>query len=150
MPLRAPRSGRSLTETMHERPDDDQLVTVLAVDDQAVFRHTARELIAATEGFQQLAEAASGPQALRLAALLHPDLVLLDVRMPGMDGIETARRLVEQDPDVVVVLVSLEARVDLPSSVETAAAAAHIRKHQLTPRALRALWRAHGRDGHHC
>ena len=67
-----------------------------------------------------------------------------------MDGIETARRLVEQDPDVVVVLVSLEARVDLPSSVETAAAVAHIPKHQLTPRALRALWRAHGHDDHGC
>jgi two-component system response regulator AlgR len=134
---------------MSGHPDDGHLVTVLAVDDQAVFRHTARDLIAATEGFQQLAEAASGPQALRLAALLHPDLVLLDVRMPGMDGIETARRLVEQDPNVVVVLVSLEARVDLPSSVETAAAA-HIRKHQLTPRALRALWRAHGHAAHGC
>lgn len=67
-----------------------------------------------------------------------------------MDGIETARRLVEQDPDVVVVLVSLEAPVDLPSSVETAAAAAHIRKHQLTPHALHALWRAHGHDDHNC
>lgn len=135
---------------MSERPDDDRVVTVLAVDDQAVFRHTARELIAATEGFQQLAEAASGPQALRLAAVLRPDLVLLDVRMPGMDGIETARRLVAQDPDVVVVLVSLEARVDLPSSVETAAAVAHIRKQQLTPRALRAVWCAHGRTDHAC
>lgn len=134
---------------MSKHPDDDGLVTVLAVDDQAVFRHTARELIAATKGFQQLAEATSGPQALRLAALLHPDLVLLDVRMPGMDGIETARRLVEQDPDVVVVLVSVEAPVDLPSTVETAAAA-FIRKHQLTPRALRALWRAHGHGDHDC
>jgi CheY-like chemotaxis protein len=135
---------------MSARLDDDRPVTVLAVDDQAVFRHTARDLIAATKGFQQVAEAASGPQAVRLAAVLRPDLVLLDVRMPGMDGIETARRLVEQDPEVVVVLVSLEARVDLPSSIETGAAAAHIRKDQLNPRALHALWREHGRAGHAC
>jgi DNA-binding NarL/FixJ family response regulator len=118
-------------------------VTVLAVDDQAVFRHTARELIAATDGFQQIAEAGSGEQALVLAAELHPDLVLVDVRMPGMDGIETARRLIDQDSSVVVVLVSLEAAIDLPAAVAEAGAAAHIRKQELSPRALRALWRAH-------
>lgn len=119
-------------------------VTVLAVDDQPVFRHTARELIAVTDGFQQIAEAGSGEQALALAAELHPELVLVDVRMPGMDGIETARRLVDQEPGIVVILVSLEAVVDLPTTVAGAGAAAHIRKQELSPRALRALWRAHG------
>jgi DNA-binding NarL/FixJ family response regulator len=119
-------------------------VTVLAVDDQPVFRHTARELIAATDGFQQVAEAGSGEQALALAAELHPELVLVDVRMPGMDGIETARRLIDQEPGTVVILVSLEAVVDLPATVAEAGAAAHIRKQELSPRALRALWRAHG------
>lgn len=124
------------------------MVTVLAVDDQAVFRHTARELIAATPGFQQIAEATSGEQALRLAAELHPDLVLVDVRMPGMDGIETARRLSDQDHHTVVVLVSLEALVDLPAAIAQAGAAAHVRKQDLSPRALRRLWLAHGRRRH--
>jgi two-component system invasion response regulator UvrY len=124
------------------------MVTVLAVDDQAVFRHTARELIAATRGFQQIAEATSGEQALRLAAELHPDLVLVDVRMPGMDGIETARRLTDQDHDVAVVLVSLEELVDLPAAVAQAGAVAHVRKQDLSPRTLRALWRTHGGRGH--
>ncbi|WCB93105.1 hypothetical protein DSM104299_01807 [Baekduia alba] len=119
-------------------------MTVLAVDDQPVFRHTARELIAATDGFQQLAEASSGEQALALAAELHPDLVLVEVRMPGMDGIETTRRLIEQEPGAVVILVSLEAVIDLPEAVTQVGAAAHIRKQELSPRALRALWRAHG------
>jgi two-component system, NarL family, invasion response regulator UvrY len=124
------------------------MVTVLAVDDQAVFRHTARELIAATRGFQQVAEADSGEQALRLAAELHPDLVLVDVRMPGMDGIETARRLTDQDRGAVVVLVSLEAMVDLPATVAQSGAATHMRKQDLSPRALRALWSAHGGRRH--
>lgn len=119
-------------------------VTVLAVDDQAVFRHTARELIAVTDGFQQVAEARSGEQALALAAELHPELVLIDVRMPGMDGVETARRLIDQEPGTVVVLVSLEAVVDLPATVAQAGAAAHVRKQELSPHVLRALWRAHG------
>lgn len=119
-------------------------VTVLAVDDQPVFRHTARELIAATDGFQQIAEAGSGEQALALAAELHPDLVLVDVRMPGMDGIETTRRLIDQEPGTVVILVSLEAARDLPAAVADVGAAAHVRKQELSPRALRALWRSHG------
>lgn len=124
------------------------MVTVLAVDDQAVFRHTARELIAATRGFQQIAEATSGEQALRLAAELHPDLVLVDVRMPGMDGIETARRLIDQDHDVAVVLVSLDALVDLPAAAAQIGAVAHVRKQDLSPRTLSALWRAHGGRRH--
>jgi CheY-like chemotaxis protein len=67
--------------------------------------------------------------------------VLLDVRMPGMDGIETARRLLEGTSDAVVVLISLEAIADLPSSV---GAAVHMRKHELSMRSLRRIWALHG------
>jgi DNA-binding NarL/FixJ family response regulator len=126
-------------------PGSDVPVTVLTVDDQPVFLHAVRMLIAATDGFQQIAEAGSGAQALRLAADLRPDLVLVDVRMPGMDGMETARRLRRQDPSVVVILVSLEEVVDLPSSLATAGAAAHIRKQELSPHTLQRLWAMHGR-----
>jgi two-component system, NarL family, invasion response regulator UvrY len=119
-------------------------VTVLAVDDQEVFRRTARSLIAATPGFEQVGEAASGREALELAADLHPDLVLVDVRMPGMDGIETARRLAGADPDVTVVLISLEEIPQLPSSIDSVGAAAYLRKQDLSTRTLRELWSAHG------
>jgi DNA-binding NarL/FixJ family response regulator len=117
-------------------------ITVLAVDDQEVFRRTARSLIAATPGFEQVGEAASGPEALELAADLHPDLVLVDVRMPGMDGIETARRLAGADPGAMVVLISLEEVPELPSSVASVGAAAYLRKQDLSTRTLRQLWRA--------
>jgi two-component system invasion response regulator UvrY len=119
-------------------------VTVLAVDDQAVFLRAASELIAATPGFEKVAEATSGEEALELAAELRPDLVLLDVRMPGMDGIETARRLRASDPDAVVVLTSLEQVPDLPSAIDTVGAAAYVRKQDLTKRGLADLWAAHG------
>jgi two-component system, NarL family, invasion response regulator UvrY len=124
--------------------DSDSPVTVLAVDDQAVFLRAASELIAATPGFEQVAEATSGAEALELAAELQPDLVLLDVRMPGMDGIETARRLRASDPDAVVVLISLEKVPNLPSSIATVGAAAYLRKQDLTKRALLDVWAAHG------
>jgi DNA-binding NarL/FixJ family response regulator len=121
-------------------------VTVLTVDDHPVFRRAERELLGATAGFEQVAEAASGRQALELAGLLHPDLVLVELRMPGMDGIETARRLAAASPGTVVVLVSVDERADLPADVEDAPVAAYVRKQDLSKAKLAELWRAHGTD----
>jgi DNA-binding NarL/FixJ family response regulator len=118
-------------------------VRVLAVDDQAIFLRTARSLIAATPGFEQVGEAASGPEALRLAADLHPDLALIDVRMPDMDGLETARRLAAIDPHTVIVLISLEPVPELPLSVASVGAEAYLRKQDLSTRALREVWDTH-------
>jgi DNA-binding NarL/FixJ family response regulator len=120
--------------------DAADTVTVLAVDDQAIFLRTARSLIAATPGFEQVGEASSGHEALELAAQLHPDLVLLDVRMPGMDGPETARRLVAAEPGTMVVLISLEEVPELPSSVREAGTTAYVRKQELSTSTLRELW----------
>ena len=118
-------------------------VTVLAVDDQPVFLRAAHDLIAATPGFEQVGEACSGPEALEKAAALRPDLVLLDVRMPGMDGIETARRLADADGEAVVVLISLDAVPEVPP----ASVATHVRKQDLSVRALQAIWAVHSGRG---
>ena len=114
-------------------------VAVLVVDDQPVFLRAARELIAATPGFDAVGEAMSGSEALEMASRLRPDLVLLDVRMPGMDGIETARRLAEVAPDAFVVLISLEAAAEL-DAVAPVGVDAHVRKQDLSVRTLSALW----------
>ena len=95
-------------------------VRVLTVDDQAVFRGIAREVIDATPGFEWVGEAASGEEALEAVARLAPQLVLLDVRMPGLDGIEVARRLRATHPDTVLVLISIEDPIDLPSAAQVA------------------------------
>jgi DNA-binding NarL/FixJ family response regulator len=118
-------------------------VTVLTVDDQAVFRRAAAELIAATPGFEEVGQAASGREALEMATALHPDLVLLDVRMDEMDGIETAERLLASNPDAVVVLISLNEVPEVESAV-AGGVAAHLRKQDLSTRTLRAVWAAHG------
>ena len=125
--------------------NDCEPVTVLAVDDQEIFLRTARSLIAATPGFEQVGEAASGPEALALAADLRPDLVLVDVRMPGMDGFETARRLAGIDPDALVVLISLEELPEAQSSAASVGAAACLRKQDLSTRKLRELWSTYRR-----
>lgn len=117
-------------------------VTVLAVDDQAVFRRAIASLIEATPGFEQVGEASSGSEALALAADVHPDLVLLDVRMPGMDGVETAARLADVDPRIAVVLISLNEVPELEAAPASAGAAACLRKQELSTRRLRELWEA--------
>jgi DNA-binding NarL/FixJ family response regulator len=78
--------------------------TVLIVDDHPSFRLTARALLEA-EGYEVVGEAESGVQALRLAAELLPDLVLLDVQLPDFDGFEVAARLSGGNghaPDIVL------------------------------------------------
>ena len=118
-------------------------VGVLAVDDQPIFLDAAREVVTATPGFDWLAGATCGQDALDAVGELGPRLVLVDVRMPGMDGIETARRLSESHPDVIVVLVSVDVSPALGPAVVASGAAALVRKQEFGPVMLRRLWRNH-------
>jgi len=115
-------------------------VRILTVDDQAPFREAAKSMVAGTPGFEVAGESADGASAIRMARELDPDLVLVDVRMNGMDGIETARRLTQEDPSRVVVLVSGDDLQALSEQVRRSGAAAVLRKHWLSPRLLRGLW----------
>src|ERR1700741_1251900 len=115
-------------------------VRVLTVDDQEVFRAAARDVIEATPGFQALGEAKSGPEALAMTESLRPDLILMDVRMPEMDGIETTRRLRAAGADSVVVLVSFEDPDDIDAVARDGGAVATLRKQYFCPTALRRLW----------
>src|SRR3954468_15451137 len=119
-------------------------VGVLVVDDQLVFRQVAHEVIDATEEFEMLGEASSGAHALVAVTELSPDLVLLDVRMPDMDGIETATRMHAQDPHSVIVLITVEDEPDIPAGLSSCGAAELVRKQDFGPALLRRLWRAHG------
>lgn len=119
-------------------------VRTLVVDDQAVFRQVARTLLDATPGFEWIAEAASGFRALELTERLAPDLVLLDLRMPGKDGIQTAGDLAKIAPVTVVALVSVDGLDAVPADVASAGAAVYLRKQDLSPRSLSEFWRLHG------
>ncbi|HEX5857381.1 MAG TPA: response regulator [Microbacterium sp.] len=119
-------------------------VRVLTVDDQALFRGVARDVIDATPGFVAVGEAASGVEGLEAVERLSPQLVLLDVRMPGMDGIEVARRLTATHPETVVVLISIEEGIDVPSAAQLDTVPL-VRKQDFGPRLLRRLWKEHGR-----
>ena len=120
-------------------------VSVVTVDDQAVFRAVARELIEATAGFESVGEADSAEAGIALVDEVGPQLVLMDVRMPDMDGIEAARRIKMAHPSTVVLLVSIEDPPTTPAEIEGCGASEFVRKQDFGPSKLRALWEQHGR-----
>jgi two-component system invasion response regulator UvrY len=112
---------------------------VLIVDDQAPFRSAARALVRLMRGWSVVAEAETGEDALRLAAELRPDVVLMDINLPGRNGIELTRDLLAVHPSAAVVLVSTYAADDLPPGADSCGAVGYLRKEKLTPRVLREL-----------
>jgi DNA-binding NarL/FixJ family response regulator len=111
----------------------------MLVDDHASFRASARWLLE-TEGYEVVAEAASGEHALDLVVAAAPDLVLLDVNLPGIDGFEVAARLRARLPEARVVLLSSRELVDLgPERVRTCGALGFVHKAHLSGAALSAL-----------
>jgi len=115
-------------------------VAVLLVDDQAPFRSAARAVLRRTEGFELVGEAASGPEAVELAATLEPGLVLMDINMPEMNGVEATRRILAEHPSTVIFLCSTYDAADLPADAPTSGAAAYVHKEHLSPSTLQRLW----------
>src|SRR3954451_20792093 len=117
---------------------------VVTVRDQPFFREAGREGLDATPVFDGIGDTCSGQGALDLMDEVEPEMVLIDVRMAGMSGIETAERMRAVHPRVLVVLISIEDPVDIPSEARTCGAVALVRKQDFKPRLLQDLWVAHG------
>jgi two-component system, NarL family, invasion response regulator UvrY len=119
-------------------PNGGCRVPVLVVDDHPAARDVLRNLVSGIDAFALVGEAASGEEALEAAAALTPALVIMDRRMPGIDGLEATRRLKARHPEMVIVLVSAD---DLPQHVIVASgAASFVHKHELTRRRLLDIW----------
>src|SRR5436305_15271537 len=118
----------------------DDRVGVLVGDDSAEARAAIGNVVAHTPGFELVGSVASGGETLELLSSLEPELVLLDVRMPGLNGPETSRLIRASGARSVVVLVSALSRPELPDSVEECGAAAVLNKCELSPRRLVTLW----------
>jgi CheY-like chemotaxis protein len=116
-------------------------VRVLIVDDERFFQDVAHELVDATSGFEWVGAACSGEEGLDEADRLRPDLILMDVRMPGIGGMEAARRMSARGTPAIVVLISAEETLaDAPSDTVSKI----VPKRKLSRALLRRLWEEYG------
>lgn len=112
------------------------------MDDQERFRGALRDLIASVEGFELVGEACSGEEATRAVLRLAPQLVLMDVVMPGIGGIAAAKTIIDRRSAPMVVLISVDDLSVHPEACELEASVPFVRKQELKPSRLRELWEA--------
>jgi len=116
------------------------VVRVLVVDDQATFRRAVTSVVEETQGFEVVGQATSGEESLEVAAGSRPDLVLMDVNLPGIDGLEATRRLRAGAYPPVVVLLSTYDEDAGEDFVAVSGAAAYVTKSAFGPDRLEDVW----------
>jgi two-component system, NarL family, invasion response regulator UvrY len=119
----------------------EERVLVWVVDDQASFRRATAAAVAATDDFAMGGDCETGESAVELIPAGSAGIVLMDIHMPGIGGIEAARRIRAAHPEVLVLLTSTYNFEDLPAEVADCGAAAYLHKEHLTPELLTRLWR---------
>ena len=118
-------------------------VRVLIVDDQEPFRMAARLVVETTEGFDVVGEAETGEDSVALARELTPDLVLMDVNLPGINGLDATRQILDgQNEPVVVLLLSTYEEEEYAPRAAECGAAAYIPKAVFGPDRLESAWAA--------
>jgi two-component system, NarL family, response regulator LiaR len=121
----------------------DRPIRVLLVDDHAVVRKGLRALLDRESGIEVMGEAEDGEQALRAAGRLHPDVILMDLEMPGIGGIEATRRISETHPDTKVVVLTSHASEEDVFPALKAGALGYLLKHSAPEDVLQAIRQAY-------
>ena len=112
---------------------------VLVADDQTPFRKAARAVLEVAPEFEVVGEVTSGEEAVEEAELLRPDLVVMDVKMNGIGGVEATRRILAARPETLVVLVSSYRSEDVPRAVAESGALAFVPKDRFSAATLTSL-----------
>ena len=115
------------------------LINILLVDDHDLVRIGIRRLLSDIKGIKVIGEAKSGEEAVRMARELKPHVVLMDVKMPGIGGLEATRKLLRADPDIKVIAVTVYGDEPFPSRLLQAGAAGYITKGSSLEEMLQAI-----------
>ena len=115
-------------------------VQVLICDDQEAFRSAAREVVNSTRGFEGVGETSTGEDSVVAAGRLHPDLVLMDVHLPGIDGLEASRQIRAADPKIAVLLLSTYDPEEFAARIGASGAIAFVSKGAFGPDRLAEAW----------
>ncbi len=117
-------------------------VRVLIVDDQEPFRLAARMVVEATDGFEVVGEVETGEESVTAAHELDPDLVLMDVNLPGINGLDATRQILDGSQRVVILLLSTYEEQEYAPRAAECGAAAYIPKSAFGPDRLAEAWAA--------
>ncbi len=121
------RPGSSTMESLHDSPSPGK-TRVLLVDDHAMLRQGLRTVLEGYEDIDVVGEASNGEQAVALAKSFRPDIVIMDINMPGMDGIEATRRLKSEQPDTLVIGLSVHNNWQVEEAMREAGAVSFLAK----------------------
>jgi len=111
------------SETITDAPADIETKTirVLVVDDHEVVREGLRRMLELEEGIQVVGEAGDGEEAIKKAATLFPDVITMDLKMPGMDGITATQEIKQKIPDIHILILTLYAEDFVKQAIEAGA-----------------------------
>jgi DNA-binding NarL/FixJ family response regulator len=127
---------------MTAREAADGTVRVLIVDDQEPFRMAARMVVEATDGFEVVGESETGEAAVEMARDLNPDLVLMDVNLPGINGLDATRQILQESDRIIILLLSTYEEAEYAPRAAECGAAAYIPKSSFGPDRLSDAWEA--------
>jgi DNA-binding NarL/FixJ family response regulator len=114
-------------------------ITILIADDHAEFREGLRALLETVTDLELVGEAASGEEAITLAANLQPDVILMDINMPGLNGIEASRRILYRSPHIAILMLTMFEDDDSVFAAVRAGARGYILKGALKAEIFRAI-----------
>lgn len=118
---------------------ENDTIKVLVVDDHTILREGIKNLLSSTPNIEVVGEAADGRKAVEMASALKPDVILMDITLPSLNGIEATRRIIRDNHDIKVLCLTMHDNEDYLSQILQAGASGYILKHAASDELLSAI-----------